>query len=156
MNKNMMALIGMVIALVFIIIALVGPWYSMSFFGITTEAGLFTEALTGVDRGPWDTTMYIAVVALIFSLIALIGVLGINFKFGEVNMMSKIGGIFGILTFVLALVAPLYFMMSALEGMSEIGFWNEMGGPGYGWYMMILAAVVALIFSLPLFKKQVA
>jgi hypothetical protein len=68
--------------------------------------------------------------------------------------MGKIGGIFGILTFILALIAPLYFMTSAfLESYGNIGFWNEFGGPGYAWYLMIIAAIIALISSVPLFKK---
>ncbi len=155
MKKGGVALIGMILALVFIIIAFIGPWYSMSFMGMSIDVGLTTEATSGVDRGPFDTTMYIAIFALITSILAFIGILGLSFGFGSAKTMKSIGGIFGILTFILALIAPLYFMTSAfLEGLGEIGFWNDFGGPGYGWYIMIIAAIIALIASTFIFKEK--
>ena len=167
MNKNMMALIGMVIALVLIIVAFVGPWYSISILGVNANYGLqnadvggvtmeYTDAMgSGIDV--FTNTMYITIVALIFAIICLIGILGAQFNFGKPATMGMLGGVFGILTFILALIAPIYFMTSAfLDQVSDVGFWNEMGGPGYAWYIMIVAAIIALITTLPLFKKQVA
>ena len=157
MNKGMLAFIGMILALVFIIIGLIGPWYSISFMGFSIEAGLFTESMTGMDRGPWDTTMYIAIIAFILAIIGLIGALGVLFNFGNAATMSKLGGICGLLAGIFALIAAIYFMTSSfLEGMGDVGFWNEFGGPGYGWYLMLLGGIIAIIFSLPMFKKQAA
>ena len=172
MKKGMMALIGMVVALVFILIALIGPWYafSMSAFGQTMEGsfGLFGGEATvagqtmsysfadvaGTDKGPIDTTMYLTVIAFIFALLALICIAMASFNLGNANMMGKLGGIFGILTFLFALIAAIYFM--TLEAWSTVGFWNEMSGPGYAWYMMIIGAIVAIIFSIPMFTKKAA
>jgi len=44
----------------------------------------------------------------------------------------------------------------ALEDFSTVGFWNEAGGPGYTCYLMLIVAIIALISSIPLFKKQAA
>ena len=98
--------------------------------------------------------MYISIIALIITILAIIGALGVVFNFGNPNTMGKVGGIFGILTFIFALIAPIYFMTH--EGFATLGFWNDYGGPGYGWYLMLIAAIIALISSIPLFKKQVA
>ena len=61
-----MALIGMVLTLVFILIAFIGPWYSVSSGTLSLDIGLTTAAGT-VSRGALDTTMYIAIFALITS-----------------------------------------------------------------------------------------
>jgi len=98
--------------------------------------------------------MYISIIALITAILALIGALGVAFSFGNPNTMGKVGGIFGILTFIFVLLAPIYFM--TYEGFATLGFWNDLGGPGYGWYLMLIAAIIALISSIPLLKKQAA
>lgn len=150
-----MALIGMIVALVFIVVSFFGPWYGVSFLGYSTNVGLITEVGTGVNRGSIDTTMIIAIIAIITAILALIGMAGVTFNFGKFKTMKFMGGIFGLLTFILALIAPLYFMSSALlEGMDDIGFWNQYGGPGYGWYLMFVAAIIALIASIAMLLKK--
>ena len=172
----MIALIGMVLALVFILVAFFGPWYSgtsvgveanmyltkMEAAGITIEysSDTFEMGMLGMAdeiRSVFSNTMYITIIALIFAIISLIGILGISFNFGPANTMKMLGAIFGILTFILAIVAVIYFM-TGLTGISnyEAGFWQENAGPGYAWYLMIMGGILALIFSLPLFKKQTA
>jgi hypothetical protein len=64
--------------------------------------------------------MYISIIALITTILAIIGALGVAFNFGNPNTMGKVGGIFGILTFILALIAPIYFMTH--EGFATLGF----------------------------------
>lgn len=173
MKKGGVTLIGMIVALVFILIGFFGPWYTLSIMGVDASYGLTSAEIAGVSysygeqesqmgdaKGIFDNTMYMTIIALIFAIIAIIGILGAAFNFGNPNTMGKIGGIFGILTFLLAIIAPLYFMTSglldSLESGMEIGFWNELGGPGYAWYLMIIAAIIALISSIPMFKKQAA
>ncbi len=95
------------------------------------------------------------------------------FNFGKPGMMSKFGGIFGILTFILAIIAVLYFM-TALPGAAnlqssegeDIGFWYsesqsfegyEMSisaGPGFSWYLLLISGIIDLIGAIPLFNKQ--
>ncbi len=198
MRKGILALIGMIITLVFIIIALIGPWYSAS-GKVDDEEGYSNYSLTGLDSkepgedaefksyadikedlsddakekyGIFDTTMYITIGTLIVCILALIGILGISFNFGKPGMMKMLGGIFGILTFILALVAIFYFMslpsefeMKDSKG-DDIGFWasdeiDYMGskatvnyGPGYAWYLMLLAAIISLIMSIMLFLNK--
>lgn len=153
----MLALIGMILTLVLILVAFFGPWYSVNLMDIISiDIGLTTAATTGLNSGPLNTTMYIAIGALITTILALIGIAGVAFNFGKFKTMKSVGGIFGILTFLLALIAPLYFMSSALLEGTSIGFWNEYGGPGYGWYLMIVVAIIALISSLFVFKEKSA
>lgn len=170
MRKGGTALVGMILTLVFILIGFFGSWYTISFAGIDANYFLTKAEMGGMTidygdigsqmgdaKGIFDNTMYMTVIALIFAIIALIGILGVVFNFGNINTMSKVGGIFGILTFILAIVAPLYFMTSAfLESYGDVGFWSEYGGPGYAWYLMIIAAIIAMISSVPLFKKKAA
>ena len=122
-----------------------------------------------------DTTMYMTLIALIFAILALIGVLGTVFNFGKPETMKMLGAIFGILTFIIAIVAPLYFMTSypgAAELKDKDGedagfFYSEevdygagfkftiSWGPGYAWWLMIVASLIALVFAVqPLIKKE--
>lgn len=41
----------MIVALVFIFVAFVGPWYSFEFMGLKAEAGLTTGAVEGASIG---------------------------------------------------------------------------------------------------------
>jgi len=161
MRKGDTALIGMILALVFIIVGLIGPWYSFSFLGISGSFGLFGAEIGGIstgydqmgvyDRGPIDIIKFLTVIACIFTIIVIIAILGIKYNFGNVNTMSLIGGIFGIFTFLFSIIAVIYFMV--LDTWESIGFLSKIGGPGYAWYMMIIAAIIALISSMTLFKK---
>ena len=170
MKKGIIALIGMIVALVFIIVAFFGSWYtgtqagaSGNFYltkfetsGVTVEYS--SPLLVGIDlKSIFDNTMYLTIGALVTAILALIGILGFVFNFGKPNTMRMLGFIFGIITFVLALVATLYFMTAfpgKIPGYTE--FWNKDLGPGYAWYLMLVAAIIALIASIAMLLKKSA
>lgn len=135
MKKGIIALICMILTLVFIIVALVGPWFSQSSKGESggikgessasaylTHADTYTKigdsettTSTTYDKDMdnkyiFDNTMYITIIALITAIICIIGVLGIAFNFGNPKTMKMIGSIFAVITFILAIVAIFYFM----------------------------------------------
>jgi uncharacterized Tic20 family protein len=193
MRKGIFALIGMILALVFIIVALVGPWYGVglkypesaggqtetldftltrakgTMLGIPVDEGYDSPSMDETAKNVFNYSMYITIFTLIIGILALIGVLGYVFGFGKPDTMKKLGWIFGILTFVLALVAVLYFMTALpvktlAGGATDVGFWyskSQAGatismGPGYGWYLMLVTAIIALITSIMLliFKEK--
>jgi hypothetical protein len=190
MKKGIIALIGMIVALVFIIVALVGPWYSVgikysganenvdfsltrakgTMLGIPVDEGYDSEGMDETAKNVFNYSMYITIFTLIICILALIGILGFVFGFGKPDTMKKLGLVFGILTFVLALVAVLYFMtalpVKTLGGgvVDDIGFWyskSQSGaeismGPGFSWYLMIAAAIIALIASIAMLLKKSA
>lgn len=198
MKKGIIALICMILTLVFIIVALVGPWYSMSSesdgvegysnFGLTSSEtkGVEGEAKTtsysdqkkdyedeNMDipdiYGVFDTTFYITIVALIIALVSLIFILGTTFGFGNFKTMKMFGLIFSILALIFCLIAPIYFMTSFPGAMwdgspVEYGFWDEMEflgvkaslGPGFAWYLMIVAFITSLIAVIVIFMDKPA
>ena len=145
----MATLIGIILTLVFILIGMFGSWYYLSVSVFSVDISLTSEV---------NNYLYMAIIALIFCIIALIGTLGLAFNFGKANTMTKIGGGFGILTFIFALITPLYFFMdfAAQSYSAGVGFWNDFGGPGYAWYLMIIAAIIALISAVAAFKSKPA
>ena len=202
MKKDMLSLIGMFIGLVLILVALFGPWYSMNIEHSETETDYNQDAyltkmetkgkLFGYDitnsssyadagnfegKHIFDNTLYLTIVTLVASILALIGLLGVMFHFGKSNMMRKLCAIFGVITFVLAVVSSIYFMnefsnqaeetasaYSDLSGedMPDIGFWFSKSGeeseismgPGYSWYLMIVAGIITLLSPVILLKKN--
>lgn len=202
MKKGIIALICMVLTLVFIIVALVGPWYGghgeASMMGMDikmdisfglTEGGMEYETSFGGEteketnttkydenfeaKYVFDNTMYIAIGALITAIIALIAILGMTFNFGNPKTMKKIGGIFSILTVLLALVAVVYFMTALPSEFSkdyegDVSFWDEIEtsemlmnmkytvGPGYAWYLMLVSFIFALIVSIVVFMEKLS
>ena len=118
----------------------------------------------------FDNTMRVIIGALVTGILALVGMMGFIFHFGKPNTMRILGIISGIITFVLVLSAFIYFMiafpgsMIRIASVPEPGFWyskSEEGveylmGPGYAWYLMIVAAIIALISSSLIFKKPAA
>jgi len=132
----------------------------------------------GEDTGIFDVldnTFYITIFTVIIAILAVIGILGLTFNFGNPKTMKMIGGIFGIITLILAFVAVFYFMttlpaeaeLQTLEN-KDAGFWyseskTEMGakmsasyGPGYAWYLMLIGAILALIAVILLFMDKQA
>jgi len=169
MKKGIIALIGMIVALVFVLVAFFGPWYNISMeispaIKMEASVGLTSAQVNGVtvsysqvvgDKGPIDTTMYLTVGALVMVILSLIGILGFSFNFGNPKTMKMVGGIFGIIAFIMALIAPIYFMTYFnSESMGNVGFWNQYGGPGFAWYLMIIAAIIALIASIAMLLKK--
>jgi hypothetical protein len=94
---------------------------------------------------------------LVVAIIALIFVLGYVFNFVKMKMTKNIAMGFGIITFVMTLVAALYFMIVLPAKMSSygtnVGFWYSTTasgmtinlGPGFAWYLMLVAGIIALI-----------
>ena len=168
MKKGIIALIGMIVALVFVLVAFFGPWYSGTERGISANFYLTKAEVMGVTvdysslsssasspKSIFDNTMYLTLATLVTAILALVGMLGFIFNFGKSNMMRMLGAIFGIMTFILALVAILYFMTALPGKLSGItGFWNENVGPGYAWYLMLVAAIIALIASITMLLKK--
>lgn len=149
MRKGGVAFIGMILTLVFILIGMFGSWYYFSAMGWSVDISLTTEV---------NNYLYMTILALIFCIIALIGTMGTAFDFGNLSTMRKIGGGFGILTFIFALLTPIYFLVdfASQPYSSVVGFWNDYGGPGYAWYLMIIAAIIALISALYAYKVKPA
>jgi len=133
----------------------------------TEEASMVRENVLSI----FNTTLYIVIGALITAILALIGVLGIKFHFGNLDKMRRLGTIFSVVTFIIALGACIYFMISLTGRMTDaagnkiFSFWYSTAvtifgtdmsmsiGPGYAWYLMIVASVVALISLVFIFKK---
>jgi len=124
----------------------------------------------------FNNTQYLTIGLIITSILALIGILG--FVLGKANMMRKIGIIFGIVTFILAIIVVFYFAISFnnvfaeqgfpvnIQGETQVydmGFWfsintNEIAisfGPGFAWYLIILAGITSLISSIGVLKTSV-
>lgn len=107
----------------------------------------------------FDTTRYLTIGILITSILALIGILG--FVLGKANEMRKIGIIFGIVTFILAIIVVCYFAIGVT--LYGGGLWNTMeqygttasSSPGYAWYLMIIAGITSLISSVVIYKTPV-
>lgn len=197
MKKGMIPLICMLLTLVFIIVALIGTWYTVSYemneenyyqnYGLTSaerknpgEDDPKTESYAEMKEdyedsdadapswiGVFDNAFYITIIALIVAIIALICILGMTFGFGNLKTMKMLGGIFGILTVVFCLVAPIYFMTAYPSEMykdapEEYGFWDEAEvdgttyslSPGFGWYLMIIGFVLSLVGALFIFMDK--
>jgi len=198
MKKGIMALIGMIVSLVFIIVAFFGPWYTMNMKSSTVGAtmdynvGIYLRTMdvngnfmgqdvsmsmsyadaasqaqtSGVNADSFkiiDYMMYLTVGTLVTAILALIGMLGFVFNFGNANRMRMLGIVFGIITFILAIAAPLYFMNTSFT-QGNYGFWFSQtisgvslsAGPGFAWYLMIVAAIIALIASVAMLLKKSA
>jgi hypothetical protein len=194
MRNGIVAFGGMIGALILLMVAFMGPWYTMngtgSFGGEYTvgfylcsieEKGSITgqevswsmgyaEAkenaqIVGVDTQSFSTienALYLTLFAMATALISLIGMVGFVFRLGTLSIMKYIGGGFGFLTFLLALVPALYVMTTGFSE-SSTDFWFSQsvlgvvitGGPGYAWYLMIVVAVIALISAgAILFRKE--
>jgi hypothetical protein len=193
-QKGMISLICMIIGLVLILIAFFGPWYTISMSGavmgydsdstvnfhltdMTTHSEVMGQTVdmsqsydelrdSAEDPSAYDVyghIVYIAIIAIIFAVLGLIGMLLLFFK--NQNNMRMLGVLFGILTFILALIAVAYFMISPPTQTSseygDVGFWfsetlfglNMTGGPAYGWYLMLIGGIFTLISALFIIKK---
>ena len=149
MAKGMSAVIGMLLTLVFILIGFFGPWYSISSGFFNLDIGLTTGiGQSGLETGVLDVTFYMAILALIFAILGFIGVLGAAFNFGNIGTMKKLGGTFGLLTFIFGIIAVFYFFANTTSG-TILGV---SAGLGWGWYMFLIGAIIAII-STGLCKK---
>jgi len=124
----------------------------------------------------FNNTQYLTIGLIITSILALIGVLGYVAR--KVNRLRKVGVTFGIITFILAIFIACYFAISLnnilaeqeftanLFGESQVydmGFWSSINtdeftassGPGFAWYLIILAGITSLISSVVVLKTSV-
>jgi uncharacterized membrane protein required for colicin V production len=194
MKKGMIAFIGMILTLVFLLVAFFGPWYTVgvngSYMGVTMDYSMslsltkmdvqgnfmgqsitkslsYAEAtesgeITGVNSESFamiQNIMYLTIIAILCAVIAVIGMLLFIMKSSKT--MRLLGVAFGFLTFLFALIAPLYFMTASLTS-ENTGFWfsqtilgmDMSGQPGFAWYLMIVAAIIALIASVAMLLKK--
>ena len=176
MKKGMIPLVCMVLTLVLIIVAFIGPWWGGTeedeFTDMEVESNMFlTKAVSKAggaeitidyedlpdsdSKTVFSNTYYMVIITLVFSILAIIGILGVTFNFGPIKTMNMIGLIFCILTFILALVAALYFMVALPDATPDMdGFWMDSAGPAYGWYLMIISFILALIASIMIFMDK--
>jgi len=194
MRKGIVACSGMILALVLLVVAFLGPWYmvnatgmlgadyTMELFltrmevqgnlggqGVSLSMG-YAEAKanlqsTDVNMESFamiETAMYLTFLAMVTTLIAIICMVAFVYNKGKPKTMKLMGGLFGILTFLLALLPALYFMNTKfVENSSE--FWFRLsafgmtlsGGPGYAWYLMIVVAIIAVISAIAILLKKI-
>jgi ABC-type multidrug transport system fused ATPase/permease subunit len=118
--------------------------------------------LTGVNTDSFaviDNIMYLTIIAILCAIIAVIGMLFFIMK--NSKTMRLLGVVFSFLTFLFALIAPLYFMTTAFISENS-GFWfsqnilgmDMSGQPAFAWYLMIVAAIIALIASVTMLLKK--
>jgi hypothetical protein len=110
-----------------------------------------------------NTAMYLTLLAMVTTFIAIICMAAFVFNKEKPKTMKLVGGLFGLLTFLLTLIPALYFMNTKFVENSS-GFWFSLsafgmtlsGGPGYAWYLIMVVAIIAVISAVAiLFKKIV-
>lgn len=119
-------------------------------------AGINTDSFKIIDY-----VNYLMIGMIITAILALAGMSGYVFNFGKANTMKMIGFTFGFITFILAMIAPIYFMNNSFT-QGNYGFWFSQtivgikmsAGPGFAWYLMIVAAIIAFISSVAMLLKN--
>jgi hypothetical protein len=109
-----------------------------------------------------DTAMYLTLFALATATLAIVCMAAFVFNKGKPKTMKVLGGLFGVLTFLLTLIPALYFMNTKFVEDSS-GFWFSLsalgmtlsGGPGYAWYLMIVVAIIAVICAAAILVKKI-
>jgi hypothetical protein len=194
MRKGIVICAGMILALVLLVVAFLGPWYTISGSGIlgaNYNVGLYLTRLevqgtiagqdvslsmgyaeakvnaqsTDVNVESFaviDTAMYLMLLAMVITFIAIICMAAFVFNKGKPKTMKLLGGLLGFLTFLLSLMLALYFMNTKFVENSS-GFWFSLsafgmtlsGGPGYAWYLMIVVAIIAVICAVAILLKKI-
>jgi hypothetical protein len=195
MRKGIVACTGMILALVLLVVAFLGPWYIVSgsrILGANYNVGLYLTRMevqgtfagqdislsmgyaeakvyvpnTDVNVESFaaiNTAMYLTLLAMVTTFIAIICMAAFVFNKEKPKTMKLVGGLFGLLTFLLTLIPALYFMNTKFVENSS-GFWFSLsafgmtlsGGPGYAWYLIMVVAIIAVISAVAiLFKKIV-
>lgn len=115
-----------------------------------------TESFTMIE-----TAMYLTLFALFCAFLSVISSAAVLFLKTSRKTAKLFGAGFGTLTFVLSIVPALYFMnVVFVEYSTE--FWFNLtilgvrisGEPGYGWYLMIAAAGIALMSTAALLLEK--
>jgi len=130
----------------------------------------------------FDIVFYIVIACIIVSIIGLIFTLGILVPSKYFLTFKKLGVIFGIIVFILAIICSFYFMvewnnliqetesteLSMISSsqfptdLGDTGFWYSYNknnfeyslGPGYAWYLIIITGVISLISSILLYLTR--
>jgi len=110
-----------------------------------------------------DTARMLTLFAIATALISLVGFVGFIYQLGTLRIMKYVAGIFGLLTCVLALIPVMYVMTTGFSENSSDFWFSETalgvtitGGPGYGWYLMIIVSILALICAVAILVKKVS
>ena len=194
MKRDLLALIGMVICLVFILLAFFTPWYNSVIEGdydligeVKTDSSLYLTKIVTKYRGMgesgtdshdytddvpykyiFDITLILMIGVFIIFIIALICIILLNFSTQNIEIkIRKFAVIFCIISFILAILAPIFFMVALPNEMEKSGFesasfWYDKKdenstktmGPGFAWYFIIITAIILLISSIFLSKKN--
>ena len=161
MSKYNYSLIGVILVIIFFIIGFIGPWYSISgeFLGLKSQIdiGLIeTSIISGtdsnsiiaaIDRTEVDNTMYIAIITIILSIITLIGILATFFSVGKTVIMQKIGEIIGFLTFILAIITVIYYIVN-IPDTSDLDAIGLSAGLGWGFGLFLLGGILLFITNI--------
>ena len=130
-----------------------------------SDARKMAETNLGADISMieiFDITFYLVIFVLVIAILALIFFVGYFFNSAKQGVIKKLAVMFGVITFILTLVSVFYFMFafiskmntfSNMQGIQNVGFWYSYSisgvdlfmGPGFAWYLMLTAGVVALI-----------
>lgn len=130
----------------------------------------------------FDVVFYILIACIVVSIIALIFALGVLVPSNYFLTFKKLGMIFGIIVFILAVISSFYFMVEWNNLMQESestelsmisssqfpedlgvnGFWFSYNkdnfeyslGPGYSWYLIIITGVISLVSSILLYLTR--
>lgn len=130
----------------------------------------------------FDYTMSITVAVILVSILALICTIVTILPIKYHKTMRNLGIIFGTITCILAIAAVIYFMLewnnmlsewstyviseydsSSPSELADMGFWYSYSsnggeysmGPGFAWYLMIIAGIIALFSSISLYIKRI-
>lgn len=161
MAKFNYSTIGAILAIIVFIIGFVGPWYSISgeFLGVKSsiDIGLMETTFSGgtdansivssIDRSQVDNTMYIALVTIIMAVITLVGILGTMFEFGSKSIMQKIGEIFGFLTFIVAIITIIYYIVN-IPDTSDLDVIGLNAGLGWGFGLFLVGGIILFITNI--------
>jgi len=193
-KKEIFVVVCVICCLIFSIVTIFGSWYSSNTSGTlsTGSADIYLDRTEIDSMGqkitqPHDgeevsyifNTMYLTIVVLITTILALFGILGYLYSKGKAEILKKIGIICGLTTFILAIITIFYFKLETenlydtvistynswgggqIEGL-DIGFWYSMktggmevtAGPGISWYLMFSIGIISLSYSLLLVIKS--
>jgi len=139
-----------------------GQGVSLSMGYAEAKANLQSTDVSVESFAMIETAMYLTLLAMVTAVIAVVCMAAFVFNKGTPRTMKLLGGLFGILTFLLTLLPALYFMNTKFVENSS-GFWFSLsalgmtlsGGPGYAWYLMIVVAVIAVISAVAILIKKI-
>jgi len=188
-----------VVAMVLAIVAVIGPWWVMDTSASVgplsmtghSELGLFggfgsfqmgstsSSNTTNYNDAPHVGSVFtLATVLLILGLIIGVGMVVVGAMSGANPSLKRLGGVLGILAFLVVLVSTLYVMSSlpdavnqdsgvAASGTTVSGFWGSKTttvgsfaqatvtwAAGWGWYLALVAAVVFLVAGVVLLLSR--